>query len=138
MVNWLKDILGSVIFIIYMSCLLAGVQVIASLMLAGTRAVLGLELGIQRVLAGGGCVLLGAVLGGLSLGVYMHPAAPIPVRLLVNLVVIPAAVGLSAQTWGRFRRWRQRATSQIDTFAYGFLFALTFGVVRILFQIPSW
>jgi hypothetical protein len=138
MANWLKDILGSVIFFIYVTSLWAGFRVIASLMLVGIRAVLGLELGIQRVLAGGGCVILGAVLGGLSLGVYMHPVAPTAVRLIVDLVLVPAAVGVSAQTWGRFRRRRQKAPSPLDTFAYGFLFAASFGLVRVLFQIPSW
>ncbi len=73
MASWLKDILGSVIFFLSVTSLWAGFRVIASQILVGIRTVLGLELGIQRILAGGGCVILGAVLGGLSLEISSLP-----------------------------------------------------------------
>jgi len=50
MASWLKDVLGSVIFFLSVTSLWAGFRVIASQFLVGIRTVLGLELGIQRVL----------------------------------------------------------------------------------------
>jgi len=73
MASWLKDILGSVIFFLSMTSLWAGFRVIAGQILVGIRTVLGRELGIQRVLAGGRCLILGAVLGGLSLEISSLP-----------------------------------------------------------------
>ena len=138
MANWVRDLLWGIFFLVVMTGLLAGLQVIVSFMYRGSRAILGFERDTNRYLAGTACVILGAVLGGLSLGIRPRPMPSGPLPPLLVLLIIPTAVGLLTRAWGRYRRRRMNVSSQLDAFVYGFLFSLTFGLVRFLSLTPNW
>lgn len=80
-------------------------------------------------LASLGFLLFGALLGGLSLLVFNAHFLPAEYRLL-NLILTPLAVGASMAALGAWRARRGDPVLRIDRFAYGYLFALSFGIVR--------
>lgn len=74
----------------------------------------------------------GGVLGGASLLlVPVHLVSP-PWRL-ANLIVTPLALGLLMGLIGRWRQRRGQEVLRLDRFAYGYLFALTFALLRFGF-----
>ena len=79
-----------------------------------------------------GYVLLGSVLGGLSLLVF-------PLHLVggglreANLVITPIAAGLLMCLMGVWRARRDQPVLRIDRFAYGYVFALSIALVRFWF-----
>lgn len=79
-----------------------------------------------------GAVLLGAILGGLSLLVFPHLLVAARLRL-VNLMVTPIASGILLGLVAFWRRGRDDAAPPFDRAVYGFLFALAFGLVRYFF-----
>lgn len=83
-------------------------------------------------LAAIGYALFGALLGGLSLLVFPANFAPGAWRL-VNLAFTPVAAGLTMCLIGRWRARRGEEVLRIDRFAYGYLFALSLGLVRYAF-----
>ena len=83
-------------------------------------------------LAALGYLLIGAVLGGLSLLVFPSNLVPPPWRA-VNLVVTPLAVGGLMALMGAWRVRQGPSAWRIDRFAYGYLFALALALVRFFF-----
>lgn len=83
-------------------------------------------------LASLGFLLFGALLGGLSLLVFNDHFMPAAYRL-INLMLTPVAVGACMAALGAWRARRGDPVLRIDRFAYGYLFALSFGVVRFFF-----
>ncbi len=83
-------------------------------------------------LAALGYLLLGAVLGGVSLLVFPHYLVPPPWRL-VNLFVTPFAVGGLMVLMGHWRARRGDEVLRINRFVYGFLFAAALAAVRYAF-----
>lgn len=78
-----------------------------------------------------GYVLLGALLGALSLLVFPDYLVP-PAWRTANLVLTPAAVGLGMVLTGKLRARRRQAVPRIDRFVFGYLFAFSLGLVRYL------
>jgi hypothetical protein len=68
--------------------------------------------------------LFGAVIGGLSLRV-------------ANTALSPIIAGLSMAAIGKWRAKRGQDVLRIDKFAYGYLFALGFALVRFGFASPG-
>ncbi len=83
--------------------------------------------------AGIGYLLYGAIAGGLSLLVPRVFLAPWWLRLL-NLVATPVACGFIMEKVGQMRERRGQRTIGIDTFLYGYLFALAMAVVRLIWR----
>lgn len=83
-------------------------------------------------LASLGFLLFGALLGALSVLVFKAHFIPADYRLL-NLVLTPMAVGACMAALGAWRAKRGDPVLRIDRFAYGYLFALSFGLVRFFF-----
>ncbi len=84
-------------------------------------------------LAALGCLLIGSALGGVSLLVAPgHFTAPGWPRTL-SLVCTPLAAGAGMAAIGAWRQRRGQALFRIDKFAFGYLFALAFAVVRFKF-----
>ena len=81
-------------------------------------------------LASIGYVLLGAIAGGVSLLVISSHVVTSKEWRIVNLVVTPLAVGLCMVVIGTWRARRGQPVLRIDRFAYGYLFALSFALVR--------
>jgi hypothetical protein len=80
-------------------------------------------------LAAGGYALLGLIVGLISVFI-VKPQIVEPVWRAVNLLVTPVAVGLSMMAVGWWRAKRGQTLLRLDRFAYGYLFALSFAVVR--------
>nr|WP_295772543.1 hypothetical protein [Rhodoferax sp.] len=88
-------------------------------------------------LAAVGYVLFGAVLGGVSLLVFPDYLVASKNLRLANAVLSPIAAGLSMAAMGAWRARRGQAVLRIDKFSYGYLFALSLGLVRFWFASPG-
>lgn len=74
--------------------------------------------------------VLGTCLGVLSMAVFPHPIVH-PSRLHgLSLILSPLLTGLAMSQIGNAIQKRRRKTVQIESFAYGFLFALAVAAVR--------
>lgn len=73
--------------------------------------------------------LLGAGVGGISLQIFPANFVYGPWRI-ANLVLTPVAAGLAMCLAGHWRARRGHAVLRIDRFACGYLFALSFALVR--------
>ena len=80
-----------------------------------------------------GYVLLGAATGGLSLVLLPHPLF-YPSRLHgISLVVSPILTGLAMWQVGSLLRTRNKKVIRIESFWYGFTFAVGMAFVRFYF-----
>jgi hypothetical protein len=83
-------------------------------------------------LAAVGYVILGAIAGAISLWLFPNLfIAPAWARW-VNLLLTPVAAGAAMAGLGRLRRRKGQDLVRLDTFAYGFLFALAMAAVRFV------
>lgn len=80
-----------------------------------------------------GYLLLGALLGALSLWAFPNHFTRDGWPRLLNLMFTPALAGLAMTLIGRWRARRGDPVLRIDRFAYGYLFALAVAVVRFKF-----
>ena len=77
--------------------------------------------------------LLGAGFGELSVLAVPHPVFP-PARFHgLSLLISPFITGLIMSWIGRGRRQRGREPMRIESFGYGFVFALAMALVRFAF-----
>ena len=83
-------------------------------------------------LAAIGYTIFGALFGELSLLVFPNNFVPGAWRV-VNLIVTPLAVGGVMMAVGAWRARRGESLLRIDRFAYGYLFALSLGLIRFFF-----
>ena len=83
-------------------------------------------------LAAFGYLIFGAVFGGLSLLILSTHFVIEPWRIL-NLIVTPIAVGGVMSLMGCWRTRRGDDFWRIDRFVYGYLFALSFALIRFFF-----
>jgi hypothetical protein len=107
-----------------------------------SRALLGLLAGLaeavkdNRFLTGFTYALLGMLAGTLSLLVLPHTLIhrEPPIRFHgISLIISPIIAGLVLSLFGAFmRRWGKKATP-IETFSYGFAFALGMALIRFFF-----
>jgi hypothetical protein len=83
-------------------------------------------------LAAVGYVILGAIAGGISLWLFPNLFIGPTWARWANLVLTPVAAGVAMAGIGRLRLKKGQAIVRLDTFAYGFLFALPMAVVRFV------
>lgn len=83
-------------------------------------------------LAAVGYAMFGAGFGGLSLLVMPSHFVASPALRLLNLAVTPVGAGLCMTLVGRLRARRGEALLRIDRFAYGYLFAFTIALIRLV------
>lgn len=81
-------------------------------------------------LAALGYLIFGAMAGGLSLWLLPVLFISAPWLRLINLLLTPLIAGLLMARLGSWRRRQEQETSRLDTFSYGFLFALAMALVR--------
>jgi hypothetical protein len=81
-------------------------------------------------LAAIGYTIFGAVLGGISVWIVPHHMVAGVAWRWVNLLVTPIAVGLCMSWLGAWRSKRGQEVFRIGRFSYGYLFALSFALVR--------
>ena len=77
-----------------------------------------------------GYLLLGAATGGISLLLLPKLFIQAPVIRWLNLALSPLGCGLTMAVLGGLLRKHERETIRLDTFTYGFLFALSMAIVR--------
>lgn len=85
---------------------------------------------IHPLLAAIGYGIFGAIAGALSLWVLPSLFIAAEWLRLVNLIVTPLLAGLMMERLGAWRAMKEQETIRLDTFAYGFIFALSMGLVR--------
>ncbi len=88
-------------------------------------------------LAAIGYMVFGAIIGALSLLVFPHYLVASKGLRVANAALSPIAAGLSMALMGKWRARRGQAVLRIDKFAYGYLFALGFALVRFWFASPG-
>jgi len=88
---------------------------------------------LNPFLAAVGYLLYGAMAGGLSLLLPKLFIVP-NVWRLANLIVTPVICGYAMASLGRFRTRRGSAAMRLDTFSYGYLFALGMALVRYVWR----
>src|ERR1043165_3931158 len=86
-------------------------------------------------LAAAGYGIFGALLGGASLLVLPKHLVAHSGWRVVNLVVTPVAVGVCMAWLGSWRARRGPSLIPIDRFAYAYLFALPFALVRFRWNV---
>lgn len=84
-------------------------------------------------LTAAGYVLLGIAGGALSLLVVANQITPDGIARLANLAIAPLLAGFGMVMLGRWRAKRGDPRLGIDRFLYGYLFALSFALVRFVF-----
>jgi len=112
-------------------------QVIAeaftALAVRSVRNVVGESKGINPILAGAGYLLLGTACGAVSLLLWPHPLVH-PSRFHgISLVISPVITGLIMSQIGLMQGRRGKGAIRIESFAYGFTFALGVAAIRFCF-----
>jgi hypothetical protein len=112
-------------------------QVVAETMVAliarSIRNVLEESTAINPVLAATGYLLLGIAFGAASLFLFPHPIFH-PSKLHgISLVVSPVITGLVMSQVGIVLRRKGRQAVRIESFGYGFTFALGLAIIRFIF-----
>jgi hypothetical protein len=100
------------------------------------------ELGVRRVrpalkrepgnpyFAALGYILLGVATGGISLLMFPRHMIQVQWLKLLSLAAVPAASGVAMSLVGRLRRRQGKELIRLDSFMYGFLFALAMTLIR--------
>jgi hypothetical protein len=109
------------------------VEILAELGIRSTSQALGYEKPKNPYLAAFGYLLLAGAGAGISL--YVFPAHQIkhPEWRLINLLVTPVLIGGLMALRGKILLRKRRVLIRLDSFLYGYLFALTFTFVRFYF-----
>ena len=113
------------------------IQIIAELLaefgIRGTKNALGLEKPKNPFLSTFGYLILASIGAGISLLIFPnHHLDKIEYRIL-NLVLTPLLIGYVMSVRGKILTQKMKDPIKLDTFAYGYLFALTFGLIRFFF-----
>lgn len=110
-------------------------QVVVEALLQGSMHTLAAPFKKQSSpwLAGIGYLVLGAIAGGISVWVLPNYLMPNPHWRVLNAACTPIAAGLCIAALGAWRARRGQTVLRIDKFAYGYLFALAFGLMRFWF-----
>jgi len=89
---------------------------------------------INPILAGAGYFLLGTLLGIASLRLFPHPLVH-PSRFHgISLVISPLVTGLIMSQLGGLLRRKGKQSVRIESFGYGFIFALGLAIIRFFFS----
>lgn len=122
---WMLEVIGEV--------LLQGVfEVVAEIFGRRVKAPFRRTRPAHPALAALGYALFGAMAGGLSLWLMPTLFISTPWLRVLNLALTPLLAGLLMERLGNWRRGRDQSTIRLDTFAYGFVFALAMAVVRFV------
>jgi hypothetical protein len=88
---------------------------------------------VDPIIASAVYFFVGAVLGAASLVVHPHPLFH-PSRFHgVSLLVSPVITGLVMSRAGSLLRRRGKQSVRIESFGYGFVFALGWAIIRFIF-----
>jgi hypothetical protein len=85
------------------------------------------------IMATVGYLIYGAAVGGLSLLLPKMFVVSKFIRI-ANLIITPIVCGILMAWYGRFRARRGAETVRLDTFMYGYIFALAMAIVRYVWR----
>jgi hypothetical protein len=78
-------------------------------------------------------LVLGAVVGAISLWLVPHHLIESHAGRIINLAITPVAAGGLMVLLGRWRRRRDQSVILLDRFGYGVVFAFSMALVRFTF-----
>ena len=81
-------------------------------------------------LAAIGYACAGAAAGAVSLLIFPHLMMGAEWMRVLNLIMTPIAAGAIMAAMGAWRRRHEKEVVRLDSFAYGYLFALAMAIVR--------
>jgi hypothetical protein len=119
--------------IIFEGLLQLGTQLLVELGYRGLAETIAPRQDRNPILAGFGYALLGLIVGGLSLFIFPEAIARGERFHGINVLVAPALAGLGMAGLGWLLERSGRRRLRIDSFAYGFIFALPMSLVRFYF-----
>ena len=119
--------------IIFEGLLQLGSQLLVELGYRGLAETIAPRQDRNPILAGFGYALLGLIVGGLSLFIFPEAIARGERFHAINVLVAPALAGLGMAGLGWLLERSGRRRLRIDSFAYGFIFALPMSLVRFYF-----
>jgi hypothetical protein len=109
------------------------VEAIVALVVRSVRNVLEESNAINPFLAGVGYFVLGIAFGIASLRVYPHPLFH-PSKLHgISLVISPVITGFVMSQVGTVLRRKGKQAVRIESFGYGFTFALGLAIIRFIY-----
>jgi hypothetical protein len=82
------------------------------------------------VFAAIGYILLGSAAGGISLLILPRHLIQVQWLKLLSLAAVPATTGMAMSLLGRLRSRQGKELIRLDTFIYGFVFALAMTLIR--------
>ena len=122
LLQFIIEIFGQVIF-----------EILAELGIRSISNALGFEKPKNPFLAAFGYIILASISAGISLYFFsIHYVKRSELRL-INLIISPLLVGGLMGVRGRFLVKKQKEPIRIDSFFYGYLFAITFALIRFFF-----
>ena len=77
-----------------------------------------------------GYILLGSATGGISLLIFPRHLIQVQWLKVLSLAAVPAASGMAMSLVGRLRRRQGKELIRLDSFMYGFVFALAMTLIR--------
>jgi hypothetical protein len=120
----------------FLELIAAAILDVVSRVLAGLFTTVAEATKDNRVLAGLMYALLGVLAGAVSILVLPHPLIhrEHPTRLHgISLLISPIVAGLGMSAVGRILRRRGKKVAPVESFGFGFLFALGMAFIRLLF-----
>lgn len=124
--GWLLQFLGELVMQVI-------IEVIAELIGHSIKTPFRRTKPINPWLAVTGYFLFGTVAGGISLWLFPENFIHAPWLRLTNLILTPLAAGIVMSALGAWRRRKEQQLIRLDTFAYGFCFALAMTLIRFFF-----
>lgn len=109
------------------------VEAIVALVARSVRNVLEESNAINPLLAAAGYFLLGLAFGITSLRVYPHPLFHPSKFHGISLVISPFITGLVMSQVGTVLRRKGKQAVRIESFGYGFTFALGLAIIRFIY-----
>ena len=88
---------------------------------------------VSPILAAVGYVIYGGIAGAISLQIPQMLVIAQPLRV-ANLIITPVVCGAFMAWFGKYRERKGAATIRLDTFMYGYLFALSMAAVRFVWR----
>jgi len=108
-------------------------EAIVALIVRSIRNVFEESSAIHPILAAVGYLLLGTVFGMASVRLFPHPLFHPSKFHGISLVISPVITGLVMSQVGALIRRKGRQAVRIESFGYGFTFALGLAMIRVIF-----
>jgi hypothetical protein len=109
------------------------VEALVALTIRSVRNLFSKVIVFSPILASAFYLLLGSAFGAVSLLLFPHPIFRPSKFHGISLLISPVVTGLAMSQVGNFLRRNDKQPVQIESFGYGFSFALGMAIVRFLF-----